>query len=68
MSSNHRERCGRPSGSAEVRTRVTLAAAATQAARRGLVAMDELRKRRRTEEGFPWVDQPEIELEAGTNV
>ena len=30
--------------------------------------MDELRKRREgPREGFPWVDQPEIELESGDN-
>ena len=49
--------------------RVSLAAAATQAALvGGLVVMDELRKRREgPKEGFPWVDQPEIELESGDN-
>ena len=49
--------------------RVSLATAATQAALvGGLVAMDELRKRREgPKEGFPWVDQPEIELESGDN-
>jgi cardiolipin synthase len=31
-----------------------------------LVAMDELRKRRQgPREGFPWVEQPEVELESG---
>jgi cardiolipin synthase A/B len=31
-----------------------------------LVALDELRKRRQgPREGFPWVDQPEVELESG---
>ncbi|MCA1687922.1 MAG: phosphatidylserine/phosphatidylglycerophosphate/cardiolipin synthase family protein, partial [Actinobacteria bacterium] len=31
-----------------------------------LVVMDELRKRRHgPREGFPWVDQPEVELESG---
>jgi cardiolipin synthase len=49
--------------------RVSLATAATQAALvGGLVAMDKLRKRREgPREGFPWVDQPEIELESGDN-
>jgi cardiolipin synthase len=49
--------------------RVSLATVATQAALvGGLVAMDELRKRREgPKEGFPWVDQPEIELESGDN-
>ncbi len=46
-----------------------MATAATQAMIvGGLVAMDELRKRRDgPKEGFPWVDQPEIELESGNN-
>jgi cardiolipin synthase A/B len=49
--------------------RAFLATAATQAVIvGGLVAMDELRKRREgPKEGFPWVDQPEIELESGDN-
>lgn len=44
-----------------------LAAVGTQAALVGsLVALDEIRKRREgPKEGFPWVDQPEIELESG---
>src|SRR5918997_3645639 len=47
--------------------RVFLALTAVQAALVGiLVAMAEIRKRRRTRsEGFPWEDQPEVELEAG---
>ena len=47
--------------------RVFLAGAALQAALVGiLVARDELRKRRHPpSEGFPWVDQPEVELESG---
>jgi len=47
--------------------RVFLALTAVQAALVGvLVVMDELRKRRHTpSEGFPWVDQPEVELESG---
>ena len=47
--------------------RVALALAAAQAVIVGiLVAMDELRKRREVpKEGFPWADQPEIELETG---
>jgi cardiolipin synthase len=47
--------------------RVFLAGAAVQAALVGiLVARDELRKRRQPpSEGFPWVDQPEVELESG---
>src|SRR3712207_3719618 len=47
--------------------RVFLAGAALQAVLVGiLVARDELRKRRQPpSEGFPWVDQPEVELESG---
>jgi len=47
--------------------RVFLALTAVQAVMVGvLVAMAELRKRRRgPSEGFPWEDQPEIELESG---
>jgi cardiolipin synthase A/B len=47
--------------------RIALALAAAQAVIVGiLVAMDELRKRREVpKEGFPWADQPEIELETG---
>ena len=47
--------------------RIFLAVAAVQAVLVGiLVAMDELRKRRHApSEGFPWVDQPEVELESG---
>jgi cardiolipin synthase A/B len=47
--------------------RVFLALTAVQAALVGiLAAMAEIRKRRRTRsEGFPWEDQPEVELESG---
>jgi cardiolipin synthase A/B len=47
--------------------RVLLIFAAVQAALVGaLVAMAEIRKRREEPKGsFPWVDQPEIELESG---
>jgi cardiolipin synthase A/B len=47
--------------------RVFLALTAVQAALVGiLAAMAELRKRRHApSEGFPWVDQPEVELESG---
>jgi len=47
--------------------RIFLATAAVQASLvGGLVALDEIRKRREgPKEGFPWVDQPEIELESG---
>jgi cardiolipin synthase len=47
--------------------RVFLALTVVQAALVGvLVAMDEIRKRRQgPREGFPWVDQPEVEVEAG---
>ena len=47
--------------------RLALAAAAVQATLVGiLVARAEIRKRRgRVKEGFPWVDQPEVELESG---
>ena len=47
--------------------RVFLALTALQAALVGiLAAMAELRKRRRARsEGFPWEDQPEVELESG---
>jgi cardiolipin synthase len=46
--------------------RFFLATAGTQAALvGGLVALDEIRKRREgPKEGFPWVDQPDIELES----
>src|SRR5215210_5530067 len=46
--------------------RISVATVATQAALvGGLVALDEIRKRREgPKEGFPWVDQPEIELES----
>ena len=56
-------------GLRRVGLRIFLAATATQAALvGGLVAMDKLRKRREgPREGFPWVDQPEIELESGDN-
>ena len=49
--------------------RLSLAVAAVQAALvGGLVTMDEIRKRREgPREGFPWADQPEIELESGDN-
>ncbi|HZC19427.1 MAG TPA: phosphatidylserine/phosphatidylglycerophosphate/cardiolipin synthase family protein, partial [Rubrobacteraceae bacterium] len=49
--------------------RLSLAVAAVQTALvGGLVAMDEIRKRREgPREGFPWADQPEIELESGDN-
>jgi cardiolipin synthase len=51
----------------KVGLRFLLATAGTQAALvGGLVALDEIRKRREgPKEGFPWVDQPEIELEGG---
>ncbi len=47
--------------------RVVLAFAAVQAALvGGLVVMDEVRKRREgPKEGFPWTDQPEVELQSG---
>jgi len=47
--------------------RVALVTAALQAALVGiLVAIAEVRKRRGgAKEGFPWVDQPEVELESG---
>ncbi|CAN5221007.1 phospholipase D-like domain-containing protein [soil metagenome] len=47
--------------------RVVLVTAAVQAALVGiLVAIAEIRKRRGgAKEGFPWVDQPEVELESG---
>ncbi len=47
--------------------RLALATAAVQAALvGGLVVMDEVRKRREgPREGFPWVDQPEVELQSG---
>ncbi len=47
--------------------RVVLAFAAVQAALvGGLVVMDEVRKRREgPKEGFPWVEQPEVELQSG---
>jgi cardiolipin synthase len=47
--------------------RIFLILVAVQATLVGiLVAMDELRKRRHApSEGFPWVDQPEVELESG---
>ncbi len=47
--------------------RIFLALTAVQAALVAvLVAMAEIRKRRHTpSEGFPWVDQPEVELESG---
>src|SRR5919107_505691 len=51
----------------KVGLRFLLATAGTQAALAGgLVTLDEIRKRREgPKEGFPWVDQPEIELEGG---
>jgi cardiolipin synthase len=47
--------------------RALLAAVAAQAALvGGLAAMDEIRKRREgPKEGFPWIDQPEVELASG---
>ncbi len=47
--------------------RLALATAAVQAALvGGLVVMDEVRKRREgPKEGFPWVEQPEVELQSG---
>ncbi len=50
-----------------VGTRIFLALTALQAVTVGvLVALAEFRKRRRgPQEGFPWEDQPEIELESG---
>lgn len=47
--------------------RALLGMAAVQAALvGGLAAVDEIRKRREgPKEGFPWVDQPEVELESG---
>jgi cardiolipin synthase len=47
--------------------RVVLAAVAVQATLvGGLAAVDEIRKRREgPKEGFPWVEQPEVELESG---
>lgn len=47
--------------------RAFVALTAVQAALVGvLVAMDEIRKRRQgPSEGFPWADQPEVELESG---
>lgn len=58
---------GTLSGVRRVVLRVFLALTAVQAALVGiLVAMAEIRKRRQgPSEGFPWADQPEVELESG---
>jgi cardiolipin synthase A/B len=55
------------SGLRKLGVRVFLALTAVQAALVGvLVAMDEIRKRRQgPREGFPWEDQPEVELGSG---
>ncbi len=58
---------GAPAALQRIGLRLALATAAVQAALvGGLVAMDEVRKRREgPREGFPWVDQPEVELQSG---
>ena len=56
-----------PAALRRIGLRLGLAAAAVQAALvGGLVVIDEIRKRREgPKEGFPWVDQPEVELQSG---
>jgi len=58
---------GAPAALQRIGLRLALATAAVQAALvGGLVVMDEVRKRREgPKEGFPWVEQPEVELQSG---
>ncbi len=58
---------GAPAALQRIGLRRVLATAAVQAALvGGLVVMDEVRKRREgPKEGFPWVEQPEVELQSG---
>ncbi len=58
---------GAPAALQRIGLRLALATAAVQAALvGGLVVMDEVRKRREgLKEGFPWVEQPEVELQSG---